>query len=399
MLIKQESFTLTKFIIYLFFIAVFFSDYGLFYTEFTRPMISFCELLGFLIIIISFKKINRISLKAVQMFSISIIIIIISIFSSFIYDNNMIENLKSSVRILYWVVLLIMLSQYKTIKKEMLLKIIMSTTSVIALLGILQFVIYRVFGYVLKFRPNIFGEVRWGNILGLFRPTSIYAEPSWLAVALIPFAFASFSMYIKKDCSLFTFLILNIGVLISFSFGGIITLGAIYTIYFIYLFLINFLSKRFNVRMFVIFLVIVTVFISFNFQYGFLENLFYRISSELARSNSSISKRLSGYEGIIEVAKESPIFGSGFLNYNFFKTEGLKYQASVGISTLYTGVGLFGTLLFIILLKIILVHDKKSKYKYIKNSLLFALVVEQTIVYGGIFNTDFWGILAIIIMI
>ena len=407
-------------------ISLFFSDWGFIYKTGRRPLIPIPEIVAVFFIIIWWcsKTITiNLSFSKEAIFFFMLIISIVFVASAGAIWNyssvNFFEHCKSSSRLIFWAVFL--LAWIDGAKKNILDKnlgkkiwsLYRTGAILISIIAILQFLIGSLAGIHLNLHP--FLQQSWGSMMGHYRATGIYSEPSWLGTVLLPPLIAQGTLLlIRKEIKCFwSFLIIFLGLSVSLSLGSFIVL-AIWFGLILLKEVVKFPRPRINVKKFRFALIIFTLLLLTIFPLSFkvypllikriridTKNVSRALAKEPVPLTSTI-KRLSSYQGFIAVMKISPIVGVGFDQKDLItKMMGRYFESTT--SGIFGFIGTSSGLLGVILLLMIFFLaaggleknlDRKNT-KIIGEAIIGTLLLEQTILYSGILNADFWIPLAI----
>ena len=423
-------------------ILSFFPDWGFVYRGFNKPIISLADITVILFIIfwIYYKtrqKNRQLSKSSVRaLFIIGSLFIIATLGATLHYSQiNWMEHFKSSIRILFWGVFIFcwidVVKQWdyslRTEISNKAWKTYINMAIIISLLAIFQYIFHNITGIHLRLHPFI--SQAWGSIGSHYRAMSIYAEPSFFGVILLPPLISQGEIYLRfnKIYDLIKYLIITMGIAVSFSLASFVVFGIWFSIVLLRWFRKSFSlfnSHTINKRKLYVSLMSLSLIVisGFAFFCWVKPVVVYRVTKEadIVISNikgennilSSSIKRFSSYEGFWAVIKHSPIFGVGFDQKKYISSLSGKYfeATTSGISGFIgTSAGLLGILLIIYFFIFIWNGgDRKKNQRNIKievnfqialmiagKSIISVLFLEQLFLYGGILNSDFWLPLAL----
>lgn len=418
-------------------ILSFFPDWGFIYRGFNRPMISLADITVILFIIFWFyyrirqknRQLNKSAVRA--LFIIGSLFITATLGATLHYSQiNWMEHFKSSIRLLFWGVFIfcwidvVRQGDYslRTEISNRAWRTYINLAIIISILAIFQYIFHDITGIHLKLHPFI--DQGWESIGSHYRAMSIYAEPSFFGVILLPPLIGQGEIYLRfnKAYDLIKYLILLMGVAISFSLASFLIFGIWFSIILLRWFRKSFSlfnSHTINKRKLYISLVSLSLIVISGFVFFCWTEpvVSYRVTKEadivmldIKGETSILSsgvKRLSSYEGFWAVIKHSPIFGVGFDQREYISSLLGKYfeATTSGIfGFIGTSAGLLGILLiFYFFIFIWNGGDKKNNQESIKietnsqialmiagKSIISVLFLEQLFLYGGILNSDFW---------
>lgn len=412
-------------------ILAFLPDWGFIYRGYSKPSISFPEIGVFLLVLMwCFQKITKRNIK-IKKNSIKAIFLIIGIFlvatlgATFNYNQiDWFEHIKSSIKLLFWGIFVFcwiditenLCSNFKL--SDRVWKLYINLALLISGMAIFQYIFYQITGLHLKLNP--FVQPSWGSMVGNYRAMSIYREPSWLGVILLPSLISQgeLFLYSNKFSYLLKFLFLLSGVIISFSLASYLVFGIwggfVLSKYFIRcfsIFMVPKIKKKKILTIFIIFcLVIISGVIFFYWIYPVVvpriiiekNILIFYLKGERQLLTSGV-KRFTSYEGFWTILKHSPFFGVGFDQVKYIsRLSGKHFEASTSgiFGFIGTSAGLLGILLIFYLFKFIWNGGYKGKIKIENNpkivlviagrAILITLFLEQLFLYAGILNPDFW---------
>ena len=423
-------------------ILSFFPDWGFVYRGFNKPIISLADIAGILFIIfwIYYKirqkdwQLNKSAVRV--LFIIGSLFIVATLGATLHYSQiDWMEHFKSSIRLLFWGFFIfcwidIVKQRDYSQKNEISNKVwktYINLAIIISLLAIFQYIFHNITGIHLRLHPFI--NQAWGSYGNHYRAMSIYAEPSFFGVILLPPLISQGEIYLRfnKIYDLIKYMILMLGIAVSFSLASFIVFGIWFSIvslrWFkksVFLFNSPTINKR---KLYISFMSLaLVVIIGFAFFCYIKPVVFYRVTKETdivisnAKSENNILssgvKRLASYEGFWAVVKHSPIFGVGFDQKKYISSLLGKYfeATTSGIfGFIGTSAGLLGIfLIFYLFVFIWNGSEKESNQKSIKietnsqiklkiagKSIILVLFLEQLFLYGGILNSDFWLPLAL----
>jgi len=417
-------------------ILSFFPDWGFVY-RFNRPTISLADItvIFFIIFWIYYKirqkdrQLNKSAIKA--LFIMGSLFIVATLGAILHYSQiDWMEHFRSSIKLLFWGVFIFCwidivkqrdYSQKNEISNKAW-KTYINLAMIISLLAIFQYIFHNTTGIHLRLHPFI--NQGWGSYGGHYRAMSIYAEPSFFGVILLPPLISQGEIYLRfnKIYDLIKYMILMLGITVSFSLASFIVFGIWFSIVLlrwfqksVFLFNSPTINKR---KLYISFMSLsLVVIIGFAFFCYVKPVVFYRVTKETdivisnAKSENNILssgvKRFSSYEGFWAVVKHSPIFGVGFDQKKYISSLSGKYfeATSSGIfGFIGTSAGLLGILLIIYFFIFIWnggVRENNQKSTKIETnsqttliiagkSIILVLILEQLFLYGGILNSDFW---------
>lgn len=426
-----------KFFILILLISIFFSDWGFFVKEGDRPIISFSELFIIIFFFIWFfrkilQKKTAISRDSFLFFLLILGIIFSANIGALIHfqEIDRIQHFFGILRFLFWGIFLfyffdIIKENYKNIDfSEKLWKYYLNFSLIVAILGIFQYFFYFFFKRHINLNPYF--QQHWGVLGGYYRATSIFQEPSFLGVILVPPFIATLEIFLTKERLIYLIksLILFLGVLMSLSLGSFLVLLVfvfLKTVQFIYekisiffknrilrreIYLIFLITSLFIIFCFVFFYFLAPIIIPrMVFEFNQLKKYF--LSQNIGQiTYSSGIARMSSFKGFLLVLRKSPFFGFGFDQEEYIKgLLGAIFESNTGSGIsgfVGTSAGIIGVLLIFAIFYIVWkggYKGLKSGKKKIKKepdlfivgkAIILALFLEQLISYGGILNPDFW---------
>ena len=422
-----------KVLIIILILSVFFSDWGIFTQRAGRVTFPLPDIFAILFIIVwFFRKLIRGKLA----FSQNSIIIFLAILGIIVSGSiggwmhfqkiDKIEHVYGIVKLLFWGIFIftwidLIQKIYKNIRfSSKLWKYYLNGSFIVSAIAIFQYLFYLIFHQHLNLSP--FFQQHWGVYGGYYRATAIFQEPSFLGVILLPPLIAEIKLFLTKDklSYLCKALFIFCGLLVSFSLGSFLVLGAWLIFEFlewIYKKMAIFLKTKVKRQEIVsIFTVLILGLVGLIFFFSYLSSLvmprlnyeFNKITSYILGQNTKYSSgigRFSSYEGFIAILKNSPLFGVSFDQENYIgQLLGKTFESNTGsgiFGFIGTSTGIIGViLLFYILWFIFKGGNYKNKIKLkeelqpnlliIGKTIVIVLLLEQLISYGGILNPDFW---------
>jgi hypothetical protein len=399
-----------------FLISIFFSDWGFFYRDATRPLISFTDLATFFFIVVYGLRLMykaKFTKDSIFVLILLFTIIIISYVGIFFFNRvpNFSEFYKSSAKLILWAVFIfIWLNTINDLdlNKNKLLNTYMIASSIIGLIAIGQYTFYQTTGIALDF--HLFKDQKYGSIIGNFRATSIFLEPSYLGVhLLIPLLISAYIILFnekKNKIYLIHGTVIFFAILISFSLGSYLIL-VLYSVFVYLRLLVNIKNgvkylQRFYISNIIIFLLLSVL------TYVLYDLIFIRFESEVIPliergiwgiQNTSIYYRSLSFIGFFKTLELSPIFGFGFDQIEYmnrlliipdFEVTTSGTLGFIGISSGLLGLSVFGIFFFTIFKG---GSDNRLFYN-VRLGFIVGLILIHTFIYAGILNADFWVLLA-----
>jgi len=412
-------------------ITAFLSDFGIMVQKGDRPLIAFSEILVivFILFLFLYKTLQNpsgVSKTGLKIF-LSILGIIVSASIGAILHLSQIDltqHIYGVLRLILWAVFFLLwadiagiLANSPSFPKKVW-KYYLTFGFIISGAGIFQYIFHLVSGQHLNLNP--FFQQHWGVYGGYYRATSIFQEPSFLGVMLVPIFIAEAKLFFVKGnlSHLIKSIFLLGGILVSFSLGSFIVVGVWMGIVFfkwLYcrmgLFLRTKTDKREIESILAVSFVVLIACVIFSQWIGPL--VIPRIEYELKSvqlyhmgdrfQGSSGAGRFSSYEGFLMICKQSPLFGVGFDQTDYIESLlGKTFQTNTGsgiFGFIGTSAGILGVVLILLVFKIVFQgYNYKEKVREARQSnllivgraIVVALVLEQLISYGGILNPDFW---------
>lgn len=276
-----------------------------------------------------------------------------------------------------------------------------------ALIGLFQFLSFLIgfnLGYDYTFILNKWGVIK-GGLFGI-RINSIFSEPTYLATVLSGSFFISIYNIIRKQTyHLSRFKSLVIIIVYFLSFSGVGQLGIFLTLLFL---VISFGIIRYLLLLIPLVLIFFNVIYNnvdeFKDRYDGLVNLFQGEKFQLGKTHGSSFILYNNFIVTTENFKSNFIFGTGigshpvaFKKYsqaNNFKIFGFNSNSADANSMLLrliSETGLFGTLIFIIILfKCYVKRDKdKDTYHWLVSNSLIVLILLNLFRQGHYFLNGF----------
>lgn len=419
----------SKFIIIILTILLFLPDWGFFFKNSCRPILSFPEIGAMILILIWIsQKLLQKNLKVCNSSSklfllIMAIIIIATIGASFYFNRiNWFEHWNSAIKLFFWAIFMFCWTDYvKDISSTSFLndifKIYVNIALFISIIVIFQYVFYQFTGISLKL--NLFHAQGWGSIAGNYRAQGIYGEPSWVGVMLIPPLIVQIKLFLtfNRFSNMWKSLIILSAIILSFSLASYLVVAFYIALILLKWFHKNIFSKfiynKIKKKTIFIGFVILCIFIIFILiffykVYPFIgeriaKEAYYIINRPENVSNMSVSglRRFSGNLAFWLVLKRSPLCGIGFDQFDYLSSlTGEYYEIGNGIiGFIGTSAGILGIIMIIYIFMFIWSGGQKMR-KNMNNCeselvisgkvMVIALFLEQIILYPGILNPDFW---------
>ena len=445
-------------------ISTFFSDWGLSYTGFSRPIVSFGDMTAILFILVWIrykirKKDRHLGKSAIKVMMIMTGLLTVATIGAVFHVHHIewMEHFKSALRLIFWGCF--MVGWIDMIReKEIIIgteiadktrKMYLNMAMLVAMLALFQFIFFHFTQFHLQLHP--FLEQRWGSIGYHYRAMSIYVEPSYLGVILLPPLISQGEVYLRwnKMSDFIPYTVLTIGLAVSFSLASFLVYGIWIGTVFVrwlkngWLLLKRPRSDRKSIYhsllagTFIGLMVLVLLFwikpiVSYRVEEetslvlsslekeqnnaprstGMANNS--QLSSE-TENNSGLSsgiRRFSSYVGFWAVLKHAPIFGVGFDQKEYIRAlAGEYFEATTSgiFGFIGTSAGLLGVLLIFFLFYFVWQKEDREISRESLSSktpaqsvllisgktMILVLLLEHLFLYGVILNADFWLPLAL----
>lgn len=221
-------------------ISTFFSDWGLSYTGFSRPIVSFADMTAILFILVWIrykikKKDRHLSKSAIKVMMIMTGLLTVATIGAVFHVQHIewMEHFKSALRLIFWGCFMVgwidMIREKDAIIGTEIAgktrKMYLNMAMLVAMLALFQYIFFHFTQFHLQLHP--FLEQRWGSIGYHYRAMSIYVEPSYLGVILLPPLISQGEVYLRwnKMSDFIPYTVLTIGLAVSFSLASFLVYG------------------------------------------------------------------------------------------------------------------------------------------------------------------------------
>lgn len=193
------------------------------------------------------------------------------------------------------------------------LKVFNAVMAVVAILGIVQFILMNLFG--IMFLENIYGAFQFHNSSygmesGFYRAYSLFHEPSFFGLAL-NIALAINLVTVGKEFSakkIIFIIMLVIATIMTISSSAIWIMAAIFFVYFISIKKIN-INMVFGVLIAIGVIVLIVALVDVSFIRNSMSRLFYETNNE---NTSAYERLVTPFDYIRATMQHYPVFGRGF---------------------------------------------------------------------------------------